>query len=180
MKTLLVLLMVLSIGANAAYNDAIGDTIRLRNDKLFFSLVYSKTDKFTKSTTYREINKNTIHLGEKFDITFGPSITVNSTDTFACFTFFSSSPNWKFLDYHPLKMLCDSSLFDFDVDYRGDVGSGYVTEGLFAPVSIKDLIRLGTCKDLSIKIGIYEIHVKSDREAWRLLGTRFTPASVMR
>jgi hypothetical protein len=85
-----------------------------------------------------------------------------------------SRSGWKYLDFHPLKLLIDEELIDLgNVEFDGDVGDGYVLEYMTIDLPLDILAKMLRAKTVEGRLGLTEL-----RAAARSAGGRTRASSA--
>lgn len=95
--------------------------------------------------------------------------------------FDNSSSSWKFLTYHDVVFLLDDSVrvTPMRTDHSGDVGSGFVSELIFALFQTDDFLQIVRAQKIEGKLGNTEIRIKlKDRDKLRSFATRLKDAEI--
>ena len=75
------------------------------------------------------------------------------------------SETWKYLTYHPLRlMLNDSDRLDLgDGDHDGTVGSGYVLEHMIVDLPVPQFLEIVAAKTVEGRLGLTDFTLKPNQ-----------------
>lgn len=127
-----------------------------------------KIDKFSSDTTYTQKNKIKIDNLVLY-------VTYSSRLKEPALIIVSESDEWKFLNYHPLKALCDNQLIKFEhIYYDNSINKYNVSEFIATTTDTNTFSKLSSCKELNFQLGIKEFNVNfNQRSPWRILTNTF-------
>jgi hypothetical protein len=134
---------------------------------------------------YTSVDLNDLRLGHSlllaaFFVSHGDTVSAPDSVTLH---FSSSSDEWKYLDYHSLRLLLDDSIH-LDLgqpEHVGTVGSGYVLEQFFVRISRSQLLNLAIANKVEGALGPTNFQLNHDESnalrdfALRMAGRRTTP-----
>lgn len=142
-------------------------TTTFANEQLFDDFNV-KIDKFSSDTNYTQKNKIRIDNLVLY-------VTYSSRLKEPSIIIVSESDDWKFLNYHSLKALCDSQHIDFKhIYYDNSINKYNVSEFIATTIDTNTFFKLSSCKELNFQLGIKEFNVNfNQRSPWRILTNTF-------
>jgi hypothetical protein len=89
-------------------------------------------------------------------------------------SFYSSSSDWKFLNFHPIAVLADGEGLDLPTPrHRGNVFNGGVSEYISVDLPLATFIKIANAENVEMRLGLTEMRLTQNHmEALRDLLSR--------